>query len=95
MTPVRGILMASTNLEGLSMDRSVALCQIEQAAQKLSSEECLWLIERLVHRLRRKNANGNAPVQAVLAEMAADPEIQREIAQIDREFSFTENDGLE
>jgi hypothetical protein len=36
-----------------------------------------------------------ADIQAQLAAMANDPEIQREIKQIEAEFSVTEADGLE
>jgi hypothetical protein len=35
-----------------------------------------------------------ADIQAQLTAMANDPDIQREIAQIDTEFSSTEFDGL-
>lgn len=36
-----------------------------------------------------------ADIQAQLAAMAADPDIQREIAQINMEFGATESDGLD
>ena len=32
--------------------------------------------------------------EKLLIEMAADPEIQRELQQIDKEFAATEKDGL-
>ncbi|HVU13857.1 MAG TPA: hypothetical protein VHD90_21415 [Phototrophicaceae bacterium] len=35
-----------------------------------------------------------ADIQAQLAAMASDPDIQREIASIQAEFSVTESDGL-
>jgi len=35
-----------------------------------------------------------ADIQAQLAAMAADPDIHREIDQIEAEFSVTESDGL-
>jgi len=34
-------------------------------------------------------------IKQQLEEMAKDPDIQREIADIDREFAITEMDGLE
>jgi hypothetical protein len=36
-----------------------------------------------------------ADIQEKLAVMATDPDVRREIAQIDAEFSITEADGLE
>jgi len=36
-----------------------------------------------------------ADIQAQLAAMAADPDIRREIDQIEAEFSVTESDGLD
>jgi len=36
-----------------------------------------------------------ADIQAQLVAMAADPDIQREVGQIEVEFSVTESDGLD
>ena len=74
---------------------SVPLTQIEHAIQQFSYDERLWLIERLIHGLRYGSKESRSPFDANLAEMAADPEIQRELANIAQEFAPTEMDGLE
>jgi hypothetical protein len=71
------------------------LDDLEQQARQLSAEEQLWLIERLVHHLRAVPPARPVPADAALAAMAADPEIQRELRAIEREFAGTEQDGLE
>lgn len=67
--------------------------QLEQQIRQCNSDEQLWLIERLASGLRKHAA----PVahDAELAAMAADPEIQHELRQIERDFSDTEHDGLD
>lgn len=45
------------------------------------------------HRIR-KNISGKQDMDTQLSEMASDPEIQRELREIEREFSVTEQDGL-
>jgi hypothetical protein len=77
------------------MAHSLALSQIENAIPKLSYDERLWLVERLVHDLRRCSQSVRAQQNAALAEMAADPQIRRELAAISDEFAHTEMDGLE
>lgn len=71
-----------------------SLVDLEKQIARLSEAEQLLLIERLVHRLRRRPDRKKVH-EAHLAEMAADPEIQREIARINAEFRCTEADGLE
>jgi len=66
--------------------KPIALVEIERQLQQLSSDEQLWLIERLVQALRRHYAPTQADWAGQLAAMAADPEIQRELRQIDDEF---------
>ena len=46
----------------------------------------------LVHALR---TDARPPLESVLAEMAEDPQMQRELAEINQEFASTEWDGLE
>ena len=62
---------------------------------QLSLTEQLWLMERLVHRIR----HGSLPPLIVqdndLAAMAADPAIQQELQHIAAEFAVTEMDGLD
>jgi hypothetical protein len=55
-----------------------SLAQIENAIRELSYDERLWLIERLIHGLRK---DSRPPLDAVLAEMAADPQMRRELTE--------------
>jgi hypothetical protein len=68
------------------------LHDLEEQARRLTAEEQLWLIERLVHHLRAAQPSGPTPSEADLAAMAADPDIQRELRAIERDFSGTEQD---
>ena len=61
---------------------------------RLSLEEQLRLIERLSQRIR-ENMAANTTTDEQLAAMAADPEIQLELQNIDRELATAEEDGLE
>jgi len=75
------------------------LPQIERSIETLPYDEQLQLIERLVHRLRKRlPTNGNqqqSEFERQLAAMANDPQIQAELKAIDEEFAGTESDGLE
>jgi hypothetical protein len=64
------------------------LPQIEERITQLPVDERLWLIER--ESIRKQHA-----FEAQFVAMAADPDIQREIHQIDEEFAVTEADGLD
>jgi hypothetical protein len=77
------------------MANSVPLAQIEREIRQLSDDEQLLLIERLVHGLRHRFRDTLPAFDAALAEMAADPEIRRELGQIEQEFAGAEMDGLE
>ena len=77
------------------MSNTQVLADIEQRASGLSTKEQLWLIERLAQNLRRLSPPGLLVTDEHLAAMAADPDIQREIREIDEEFLTTETDGLE
>ena len=72
------------------MAKSTPLAQIEHAIGKLSYDERLWLIERLVHGLRQCSREALPPLNAALAEMTADPEMQRELAEIAQELTSTD-----
>ena len=79
---------------------SQTLVEIERSISSLSIEEQLWLLERIACRVREQTSIANKlanpkSLEAEIAEMANDPDIQLEIAAIDREFSVTEMDGLE
>jgi len=67
--------------------------EIETQVNKLPRVERLLLIERVIHGLRTSELTDDWDAQ--LDAMAADPEIQRELAAINREFANTEMDGLE
>jgi len=49
--------------------------QLEQRISQLSHDEQLWLIERVVHRLRTPQTANS--IEQQLQAMAYDPEIQR------------------
>jgi hypothetical protein len=69
--------------------------QIESEFARLSPEAQLGLLERLLHRVRLAVAGRHEAWQAELSAMAADPQIQRELSQINAEFRGAEGDGLE
>ena len=71
------------------------LAEIEQKVTQLSHKEQLWLIERLAHGLRENTFTDQRILKNQLVAMASDPEIQRELEKINREFTVTESDGLE
>ncbi|MBK1989381.1 hypothetical protein A0J48_017880 [Sphaerospermopsis aphanizomenoides BCCUSP55] len=83
------------------------LIEIEQSVSRLSREEQLWLVDRIIHNMKlntmREIANKRAShipnlthesIEQQLANMANDPAIQAEIAAINQEFANTEMDGL-
>jgi hypothetical protein len=69
--------------------------QIEREFARLPTETQLGLLERLVHRVRLAVADHHEAWQPELSAMAADPQIQRELSQINAEFRGAEGDGLE
>ena len=73
----------------------VTLSQIEDTFNRLSLSEQLRLIERLIHHVHERAEKQQPDLHATLAQMAADPQIQAELARIEEEFSSTEADGLE
>jgi len=74
---------------------SLGLLQIERKINQLSREEQLWLLERIVHRLRKSNIKERSNLDNQLASLAHDPEIQVEMRRIEKEFALTETNGLE
>lgn len=72
-----------------------AISKIEDSFNQLSLTEQLRLIERLVQRVREIMGGDEIGFEAQLTAMAADPEIQNELQQIEAEFVLTEADGLE
>jgi hypothetical protein len=73
---------------------TAVLSEIESEFARLSPQAQLSLLERLVHRARMTVAGGDS-WESDLAEMAADPEVQRELSRTNVEFGITEADGLE
>jgi hypothetical protein len=71
------------------------VAEIEQRIAQLTLGEQLWLIERLANRLRTRESAPAREFERQLLHMSNDPEIQSELAQIEREFSVIESDGLE
>lgn len=74
---------------------TTALLKIEEQINHLSLNDLLALIEIATHRIRDKTRHVGSDLESELRAMAADPQIQKELAQIDQEFSVTEMDGLE
>ncbi|MCE2435316.1 MAG: hypothetical protein J4F29_20705 [Candidatus Latescibacteria bacterium] len=70
------------------------LTELEESIRRLSLDEQLLLIERVSHRIRN-DISGKTNIDAQLSKMAADPEIQKELREIEHEFSATEQDGLD
>lgn len=68
------------------------ITQLEREIQRLTFEEQIWLLERLAHHIRERTLHQD--IEKQLAEMAADPDIQRVISEIQSEFAVTESDGL-
>ncbi|MEK6302512.1 MAG: hypothetical protein AABO41_17510 [Acidobacteriota bacterium] len=71
------------------MNQSV-LAQIEETFNRLKVSEQLSLIERLVHQVRQNSLKQTNDLDAQLALMAADPEIQDEMERIEQEFAYAE-----
>lgn len=72
------------------MSQSI-LAQFEERFSQLPIAEQKALLDRLA---RRVNAQTTGGADDLIAQMAADPEVQREIHEIEREFAFTDADGL-
>ena len=70
------------------------LNELEENIRRLPLDDQLLLIERVSHRIRT-DISGKTNIDAQLSKMAADPEIQKELQEIEQEFSATEQDGLD
>lgn len=79
--------------------------EIEQSIRRLSLEEQQWLLARISQQVQQRTDAGTADagtqfadasyMEAQIRQMANDPDIQTELAAIEREFAVTELDGLE
>ena len=76
------------------MSASSLFTELEENICRLSLDEQLLLIERVSHRIRT-DISGKTDTDAQLSKMAEDPEIQKELQEIEHEFSATEQDGLD
>jgi hypothetical protein len=74
---------------------TTTLERIEADISQLSLSEQLLLMERLAHHIRERTLRPQASLADQLAMMASDPDIQRELQQIEAEFAGTETDGLD
>jgi hypothetical protein len=75
------------------------LLEIERDLGNLSLEELEWLLERIQNKVQQKqqksyNLTNQEYMNAQLAVMASDVDIQTEINAINQEFIVTEMDGL-
>lgn len=71
------------------------LSDVETAVDRLTFSDQLSLMEHLARRIRERSEHPPGSRDRVLEEMANDPAIQRELQEIDAEFSMTERDGLQ
>ncbi len=72
----------------------LTLSQIEKSILQLPIDEQLLIISRVTQRIRG-NIIRQHDIEKELDAMANDEHIQRELKQINKEFSSTESDGLE
>ena len=63
-----------------------ATAQLEDCFKQLSTSEQLWLIERLVRHVNEGALKQSSDVEAQLALMATDPQIQDELHRLEQEF---------
>ena len=71
----------------------LVLTEIENTILKLPVDEQRKLISRVSRKLRNQTGN-DSDFKQQLKEMAADPDIQRELREIEADFRSTEFDGL-
>ena len=70
------------------------LSRIEEDINQLSVQDQILLMEHLANRIRENTTQDVSTLHSQLELMANDPDIQRELKQIEREFAGTEMDGL-
>jgi len=75
--------------------QSVTVQRIESDIQQLPLADQLHLMERLARRIREQATPPFSERNRLLAAMAEDPEVQREMRLINAEFAGTEGDGLD
>jgi short-subunit dehydrogenase len=68
----------------------ISVSQIERNISKLPRKDQLFLIERIIQRLRQKDRSEENNIEKQLTLMASDPNIQEELKKINREFAAAE-----
>jgi hypothetical protein len=64
--------------------------RIEAEINQIPFPDQLWVVERMIHRLRRQTQTTRPSLESQLAAMARDLDIQRELREIEIEFAGTE-----
>lgn len=79
----------------MTSNRSLIVYELEREIAELPVEDKLWLQAQIDKQIRAAALGKSASeIESELEEMANDPEIQRELAAIELEFSATSMDGL-
>lgn len=63
------------------------LSQMDDRIGRLSLDEQLWLMERLVQRIKENTVNRTSQFENDLVAMGNDPEVQSELREIKKEFA--------
>jgi hypothetical protein len=80
----------------MNPNRSSAVYELECEIDPLSVEDKLQLRDYIDRQIRAAALGKSvSEIEAELEEMANDPDIQRELAAIEREFANTSMDGLQ
>jgi hypothetical protein len=75
--------------------RSLIVYELEREIASLPVEDKLWLQVQIDRQIRAAAIGKSvSEIEADLEEMANDPDIQRELAEIELEFATTSMDGL-
>ena len=72
---------------------STDLDRLNDEIQQLTLMEQVWLLEQLAHHIRNQAAHQQG-IESQLEAMASDPQIQRELREIEVEFGPADFDGL-
>jgi hypothetical protein len=71
------------------------LSQLEAEVDELALAKQLWLVERLVQRIRVRSLRSPTINDDEFEQMARDPAIGQELKQIETEFAVADCDGLD
>ncbi len=73
------VFLGYNQISGAKIMNVSVLSKIENNISQLSLTEQLWLIERLIQRIRESTLDEQSILESQLTAMAADPEIQNEL----------------